>query len=93
MNLKQADGEDGGWSEHVNSHNRDCVSACSARSTVRVRVHLRLLTIPIPPCSAMAMAICASVTVSMGDDTNGSVSLMFLVRYERSDTSSTEKSM
>ena len=41
----------------------------------------------------MAMAMCASVTVSMGEDTKGRVSLMFLVRCVRNEISSTEKSM
>lgn len=37
---------------------------------------------PIPPVSAIAMAIPASVTVSIGEETNGVFSVIFLVRAE-----------
>ena len=39
------------------------------------------------------MAIVASVTVSMGDETNGSWSLIFLVRFVEMSTSLSPKSM
>mmetsp|Transcript_9652 Transcript_9652/g.12150 ORF Transcript_9652/g.12150 Transcript_9652/m.12150 type:complete len:238 (-) Transcript_9652:339-1052(-) len=49
--------------------------------------------IPIPPMSAMWMAILASVTVSMGDETKGVLSLIFLVRLDEMSTSFNPKDM
>lgn len=43
--------------------------------------------------TAMAMAMSASVTVSMGDETNGAFRVMPLVSGELRQTSSAEKSM
>lgn len=43
--------------------------------------------------TAIAMAISDSVTVSMGEETSGNLSLMFLVRLEPSSTESAGKSM
>lgn len=40
----------------------------------------------MPPMSAMLMAISASVTVSIGDDTNGVRRLIFFVRRDVSST-------
>mmetsp|Transcript_17714 Transcript_17714/g.43218 ORF Transcript_17714/g.43218 Transcript_17714/m.43218 type:complete len:230 (+) Transcript_17714:964-1653(+) len=49
--------------------------------------------IPIPPCNAMAMAMFASVTVSIGLDTNGTCNRMFRVNWLEISTSPTGKLM
>mmetsp|Transcript_113457 Transcript_113457/g.197037 ORF Transcript_113457/g.197037 Transcript_113457/m.197037 type:complete len:246 (+) Transcript_113457:1037-1774(+) len=62
------------------------ISACSSAV-------LLLCRIPTPPSWAMAIAIWCSVTVSMGELTNGVFSVMFLVRRQSVPTRSAGKSM
>ena len=49
--------------------------------------------IPMPPPRAMEMAISCSVTVSMGLETNGAFSVIFLVKALFNSTSFGKKSM
>ncbi|KAH3683422.1 hypothetical protein WICPIJ_005641 [Wickerhamomyces pijperi] len=49
--------------------------------------------IPIPPNKAMWMAISASVTVSIGEETNGVFKVMFLVNLDSKDTTEDGKSI
>ena len=44
---------------------------------------------PSPPCRAIMMAMRLSVTVSMGLDTNGTLSVIFRVKRDARSTSST----
>mmetsp|Transcript_19678 Transcript_19678/g.48372 ORF Transcript_19678/g.48372 Transcript_19678/m.48372 type:complete len:254 (+) Transcript_19678:417-1178(+) len=49
--------------------------------------------IPIPPCSAIVIAILCSVTVSMGEETNGTCSSMLRVSLVEMSTSPSAKEM